>query len=43
MVDPRYTSQKCSCCGYITQTNREGEKFVGESCGYHDDADIQAA
>ena len=42
-VDPKYTSQKCSGCGYISATNRDGEKFICESCGYHDDADIQAS
>ncbi len=42
-VAPTYTSQKCLCCGYISATNRDGEKFICESCGYHDDADILAS
>ena len=42
-VNPRHTSQKCSSCGYISPTNRDKEKFLCESCGYHADADIQAA
>ncbi|MDJ0574822.1 MAG: zinc ribbon domain-containing protein [Xenococcaceae cyanobacterium MO_234.B1] len=30
-------------CNYISPQNRNKEKFVCENCGYHDDADIQAA
>ncbi|MGK7876132.1 MAG: RNA-guided endonuclease InsQ/TnpB family protein [Xenococcaceae cyanobacterium] len=42
-VDPKHTSQQCSCCDKISPTNRNGEKFICESCGYYEDADIQAA
>ena len=42
-VNPRHTSQKCSSCEYVSPTNRDKEKFLCESCGYHEDADIQAA
>ena len=43
VINPRHTSQKCSSCGYVSPTNRDKEKFLCESCGYYDDADIQAA
>ncbi|MGK7873232.1 MAG: zinc ribbon domain-containing protein, partial [Xenococcaceae cyanobacterium] len=42
-VDPQYTSQQCSRCGYVSPTNRTGEKFVCESCDHYEDADIQGA
>ena len=42
-VNPRHTSQTCNCCGYVSPTNREGEKFLCESCGQIDDADVQAS
>ena len=42
-VNPRHTSQECSQCGFISPTNRDKEKFLCESCGYHADADIQAS
>lgn len=42
-INPRYTSQKCSCCGYISPTNRERERFLCEVCDYLADADVQAA
>lgn len=43
MVNPRCTSQECSECHYISPDNRDGEKFICEMCGYHDDADVNAA
>ena len=42
-VEPQFSSQECSQCGYISPTNREGEKFICEECGHYDDADIDAA
>lgn len=42
-VSPQYTSQKCSKCGYISRTNRNGEKFKCQSCNYTGNADINAA
>lgn len=42
-VNPRHSSQECSCCGYISPTNRDKEKFLCESCGHIADADIDAA
>ncbi|SLK00903.1 putative transposase [Arthrobacter sp. P2b] len=42
-VDPTYTSQTCSACGYRDATNRSGKMFVCLSCWHRDDADINAA
>lgn len=43
-IDPKYTSQRCSCCGYIAEGNRETqEKFECKSCGYKANADFNAA
>ncbi len=42
-VEPKFSSQQCSCCGYISPLNRDQEKFLCEECGYLCDADIQAS
>jgi hypothetical protein len=42
-IDPKYSSQECSCCGYISPTNRDREKFLCEACGHLDDADFDAS
>ena len=42
-VDPRYTSQTCPVCGYVSPTNRNKEKFLCECCAHHDDADVNGA
>jgi len=42
-INPRHTSQECSACGYVSPKNRDGEKFLCESCGHVADADIDAA
>ena len=42
-IDPRYTSQKCSCCGSIKKENRNKSKFKCGECGYHNHSDINAA
>ncbi|MHA2172261.1 MAG: RNA-guided endonuclease InsQ/TnpB family protein, partial [Candidatus Kariarchaeaceae archaeon] len=42
-IDPRYTSQKCSQCGYISKGNRNGSQFKCRRCGYRSDADRNAA
>ena len=42
-IDPRHTSQQCSCCGFISPHNRDKERFLCEACGYFADADIDAA
>ncbi len=42
-VNPQHSSQECSQCGYISPTNRDKERFLYESCGHFDDADVDAA
>lgn len=42
-INPKHTSQECSCCGFCHPTNRDKEKFLCESCGWMADADIDAA
>ena len=43
-IDPRYTSQVCSHCGYLHQDNRESQAvFLCKTCGYKDNADTNAA
>lgn len=42
-IDPRYTSQKCSCCGSIRKENRNKSKFKCAECGYQNHSDINAA
>jgi IS605 OrfB family transposase len=41
-VDPKYSSQKCSCCGYTSRANRNGHFFSCKSCGYTIHADINS-
>lgn len=42
-VDPRFSSQRCSCCGHTDKANRHKERFLCTECGYIEDADIQAS
>ena len=43
-VDARYTSQKCSKCGYIYRGNRTTQAhFKCKKCGYECNADVNAA
>jgi putative transposase len=43
-VDPRYTSQTCSECGYVSKENRKTQAdFVCMECGYSDNADHNGA
>lgn len=44
VVDPRYTSQACSCCGCIDKRNRPDQaSFSCVSCGHSEPADLNAA
>jgi IS605 OrfB family transposase len=43
-IDPRYTSQRCFCCGHIERANRKSQgQFLCVSCGHADHADVNAA
>lgn len=42
-VDARYTSQKCSSCGYTSKDNRNKHSFTCISCGHSENADTNAA
>jgi putative transposase len=43
-VDPKYTSQQCSMCGFISKENRKSQaEFVCLKCGHAENADINAA
>lgn len=48
LVNPRYTSQRCSQCGHIDAKNRPKEEkgqafFQCTQCGYHVNADYNAS
>ncbi|MFE4424497.1 RNA-guided endonuclease InsQ/TnpB family protein [Streptomyces sp. NPDC056817] len=45
-VNPAYTSQRCSACGFVTEGNRESQavfRCKAPGCGYRDHADVNAA
>jgi IS605 OrfB family transposase len=42
-VNPRYTSQRCSRCGFIRKSNRHGLHFRCGSCGFTLNADLNAS
>ena len=43
-VNPRHTSQRCSCCGHTAKENRTSQVlFRCQACGYEENADINAA
>lgn len=42
-VDPRYTSQRCSKCGYEHKGNRKGLRFKCKRCGFELNADLNAS
>jgi putative transposase len=43
-VPAAYSSQQCSCCGYIDRSNRPTqEKFICKFCEYTDNADVNAS
>ena len=39
VVPPHHTSQECPECHHIDSSNRDGEKFLCDECGYAADAD----
>lgn len=42
-VNPTYTSQRCSCCGWTRKRNRNGKQFKCSNCGFVIDADLNAS
>jgi transposase, IS605 OrfB family, central region len=42
-VNPSYTSQRCSRCGYTKRDNRKGLRFRCRQCGFELNADLNAA
>jgi len=42
-VDPAFTSQRCSVCGFADKKSRHGERFLCVDCGKLLDADYNAA
>lgn len=43
VVDPRFTSQRCSGCGVLSANNRQGKQCNCSECGMTEDADVNAA
>lgn len=43
IVDPRFTSQRCSRCGLIDKKNRDNGRFKCISCGFELSADLNAS
>ena len=42
-VNPKYTSQKCSRCGFIDRNNRKGSIFHCRNCNFQLHADLNAS
>ncbi len=42
-VNPKYTSQRCSRCGHVAKSNRNGAEFACKQCGFSIHADLNAA
>lgn len=42
-VNPAYTSQRCSRCGWTRKGNRRGRRFDCGACGFAADADLNAS
>lgn len=42
-VEPAYTSQTCSHCGFVHAQNRSGNRFACSACGFKAHADVNAA
>ena len=42
-LNPTYTSQRCSKCGWTRKNNRKGKWFVCTKCGFAADADFNAS
>lgn len=45
-VNPAYTSQRCSACGFVAEGNRESQAVFqckAEACGHAENADVNSA
>lgn len=43
-INPKFTSQRCSKCGYISKENRQTQSnFKCKNCGFEENADLNAA
>ena len=42
-IDARYTSQRCSKCGYICRSNRKQHSFYCKQCGFKLNSDLNAS
>lgn len=43
-INPKFTSQRCSKCGYIDKENRESQSaFICKNCGFEANADYNAS
>ncbi|WP_433629428.1 RNA-guided endonuclease InsQ/TnpB family protein [Halomicrococcus sp. NG-SE-24] len=42
-VNPAYTSQRCSHCGFTHENNRDDKQFACQDCGYEVNTDYNAA
>jgi IS605 OrfB family transposase len=42
-IDARYTSQRCSKCGFVCRSNRKQHEFCCKHCGYRLNADLNAS
>ena len=43
LIDPKFTSQRCSGCGAISADYRQGKRYDCAECGMSEDADTNAA
>lgn len=43
LVDPRFTSLRCSKCGFVDKSNRNKGFFHCKSCGFSHNADLNAS
>lgn len=43
VIDPRFTSQRCSKCGFVHKENRKRGVFRCKKCGFESHADVNAA
>jgi transposase len=42
-LNPTYTSQRCSCCGWVRKGNRKKKQFKCDKCSFECDADLNAS